>query len=113
MARHVTQKQLKEAGRRSRERSAARAKARGLGDGRVFGVDPTTVRDARALGRVILWTGGEIGRPLRARRPCYCGCDGSGVGYLSTSDERGNGITLWFKTEAEYQAAHAMYGGDA
>lgn len=54
----------------------------------------------------ITWTG-EARRPLSLQRPCDCGCDGwdgrHGVGYLTGSDARGRGFTLWIQDEAVYQ----------
>ncbi len=52
------------------------------------------------------WTG-EKNRRLQLRRPCDCGCDERdgkrGVGYLTGSDGRGQGFTLWIETETVYR----------
>jgi hypothetical protein len=50
------------------------------------------------------WTWkGESNRVLNTYRPCECGCDYHdglfGVGYLSGSDEAGNGFTIWIQDE--------------
>jgi hypothetical protein len=54
----------------------------------------------------ITWKG-EKGRLLQVCRPCPCGCDDRGgrpgVGYLTGSDEEGNGFTIWIETEEVYQ----------
>ena len=58
----------------------------------------------------IPWTG-EKNRPLSLQRPCDCGCDGwdgkHGVGYLTASDERGKGFTIWIESEAVYRRLKA------
>jgi len=50
---------------------------------------------------------GEKNRPLQVRRPCPCGCDlrdgYHGVGYLTGSDEEGNGFTIWIESEEVFQ----------
>lgn len=50
---------------------------------------------------------GEKNRPLELYRPCSCGCDQrggyKGVGYLSGSDERGNGFTIWIQDEEVFR----------
>jgi hypothetical protein len=50
---------------------------------------------------------GEKDRPLQVLRPCHCGCDNRGgrlgVGYLTGSDEEGNGFTIWIESEEVYQ----------
>ena len=53
------------------------------------------------------WTNGERNRPLQICRPCPCGCDArdngaKGVGYLTASDEKGDGFTVWIKEEDVY-----------
>ena len=55
------------------------------------------------------WTNGERNRPLQICRPCPCGCDArdngaKGVGYLTASDEKGDGFTVWIKEENVYDA---------
>ena len=49
---------------------------------------------------------GEKSRTLKLSRPCDCGCDLRdkpedfiGVGYLSGSDQEGNGFSLWIHDE--------------
>lgn len=55
------------------------------------------------------WTDGEQSRPLRLNRPCECGCDQrdgyKGVGYLTCSDENGDGLTVWILTEQAFVLA--------
>lgn len=50
---------------------------------------------------------GEENRPLRLYRPCSCGCDErngeKGVGYLSGSNARGEGFTVWIEDEEVFQ----------
>ncbi|HEX7516786.1 MAG TPA: hypothetical protein VF345_05810 [Chthoniobacterales bacterium] len=52
-----------------------------------------------------LWKG-EPNRLLATYRPCRCGCDYRdgilGVGYLSASDDDGNGFTIWIEDERIY-----------
>jgi hypothetical protein len=54
----------------------------------------------------ITWKG-EKSRLLQVRRPCPCGCDERdgrpGVGYLTGSDDEGNGFTIWIETEEVYR----------
>ena len=48
-----------------------------------------------------VWNG-ERNRRLDVYRPCPCGvCSGNckGVGYLSYSDSRGRGFTVWIQSE--------------
>jgi hypothetical protein len=46
---------------------------------------------------------GEKDRLLQVCRPCPCGCDDRGgrpgVGYLTGSDEEGNGFTIWIESK--------------
>ena len=55
------------------------------------------------MGKEILWKG-EKNRPLGVYRPCSCGCDdaANGVGYLSGSDSKGNGFTIWIENEKNF-----------
>ena len=58
---------------------------------------------------------GEKNRPLMVRRNCKCRtCQragkGKGVGFLSWSDHKGNGFTLWLKREEDYQALVKQLG---
>lgn len=50
---------------------------------------------------------GEQNRPLAANRPCECGCDArgglKGVGYLTGSNEKGEGFTIWIQNESVFQ----------
>lgn len=52
-----------------------------------------------------IWKG-EPNRVLALSRPCDCGCDSrdgaKGVGYLSGSDDDGNGFTIWIQDERIY-----------
>lgn len=52
-----------------------------------------------------LWKG-ESNRGFGTYRPCRCGCDYRdgvlGVGYLSASDDDGNGFTIWIEDERIY-----------
>jgi hypothetical protein len=54
----------------------------------------------------ITWKG-EKSRRLQVCRPCPCGCDNRsgrpGVGYLTGSDDEGNGFTIWIESEEIYQ----------
>jgi hypothetical protein len=71
-----------------------------------------TTRDGNYLGglamkeKEIVWKG-EKNRLLSVCRPCSCGCDDRGgrpgVGYLTGSDEEGNGFTVWIECEEVYQ----------
>ena len=61
--------------------------------------------NADHMGKQSLWKG-EPNRPLAMYRPCRCGCDYRngllGVGYLSASDDDGNGFTIWIQNERIY-----------
>ena len=61
---------------------------------------------SNAGNKQITWEG-EIDRPLQLRRPCSCGCDGRdgdvGVGYITGSDGRGRGFTVWIEDEDVYK----------
>jgi hypothetical protein len=75
--------------------------------------DPTIETTAR----VTLWGGPDAakGRPMRAWRPCSCGCDerdGPMVGYVSGSNAEGYGITIVAPDEATYQRFLAVFGGE-
>lgn len=52
-----------------------------------------------------IWKG-EPNRGLALSRPCGCGCDSrdgaKGAGYLSGSDDDGNGFTIWIQDERIY-----------
>ncbi len=54
-----------------------------------------------------IWSG-EKERELALSRPCSCGCDErdgfKGVGYLTGSNEKGEGFTIWLEDEAVFQA---------
>lgn len=67
--------------------------------------------------RELVWTGGDENRPLMLKRPCPCGCDvrdgKKGVGYLTGSDENGNGFSLWIESEAAYERLRALIGESA
>lgn len=57
------------------------------------------------MNKQYLWKG-EPNRVLGTYRPCRCGCDNRdgmrGVGYLSASDDDGNGFTIWIEDERIY-----------
>ena len=57
----------------------------------------------------LVWKGDE-NRAFRLQRPCECGCDNPGIGYLTGSDEDGNGFTVWIETEEIYQAILGTLG---
>jgi len=49
---------------------------------------------------------GEKDRRLSVYRPCACGvctANRKGVGYLSFSDEDGNGFTIWIQREQVFR----------
>lgn len=50
----------------------------------------------------MIWSGAKS-RPLGVCRPCECGCDQrdgyKGVGYLTGSDAKGRGFTVWIQDE--------------
>lgn len=77
----------------------------------------TFTKEERAA-RVDLWGGPNAAqnRPPRAYRPCACGCDerdgGGLIGYLSGSDAKGNGITIYAPDEATYRTFRGIFGGD-
>ena len=52
------------------------------------------------------WTG-DRNRPLSLWRPCDCGCDSrgglKGVGYLTGSNKRGHGFTVWITDESVFK----------
>jgi hypothetical protein len=54
---------------------------------------------------------GEKNRTLKMYRPCDCGCDRARFGYLSGSDDKGNGLTIYAKSEKQYQAMRKIFGG--
>lgn len=62
----------------------------------------------------ILWKG-ESSRHIALQRPCPCGCDTrdgwEGVGYLTGSDDEGNGFTLLIDDEAVYRQINRALGG--
>lgn len=63
---------------------------------------------------VVRWKGAE-NRPIRAQRACPCGCDNRGrkvpiVGYVTGSNESGEGITIFAPDEATYQRFVAVFG---
>ena len=49
-----------------------------------------------------IWNG-EKNRKFALCRPCSCGCDfregKKGVGYLTGSNKRGKGFTVWIENE--------------
>jgi len=63
----------------------------------------------------ITWDNGDESRPLNVYRPCPCGCDArgdgiKGVGYISGSDQEGNGFTIWIENEDVYQRVRQVIG---
>ncbi|RJR44301.1 MAG: hypothetical protein C4567_04345 [Deltaproteobacteria bacterium] len=62
----------------------------------------------------ITWKG-EKSRLLQVCRPCPCGCDvrdgRPGVGYLTGSDDGGNGFTVWIESEEVYQRLESCASG--
>ncbi len=66
------------------------------------------------MGKQMAWgsDSADKGRPLQACRPCPCGCDertgSEGVGYLTGSDEDGNGFTIWIESEEVFNAVSAV-----
>ena len=64
-----------------------------------------------SAGSAFAWTG-EKNRPLSMCRPCKCGCDrrggNKGVGYLTGSDAKGRGFTVWIESEAVFKRIAAM-----
>ena len=62
-----------------------------------------------------IWKG-EPNRSLALYRPCACGCDSrdrlKSVGYLSGSDDDGNGFSIWIEDERIYRGLEAMLGGE-
>jgi len=62
----------------------------------------------------IKWNG-DKGRPLQVCRPCECGCDArkgltEGVGYITGSDEHGNGFTVWIESEELFSVISTVIG---
>jgi hypothetical protein len=56
---------------------------------------------------------GEKNRLLDAYRPCPCGtCSQSrrGIGYLSSSDAKGRGFTVWIENEEVFQRLSRALG---
>lgn len=62
-----------------------------------------------------IWKG-EPNRRLTLSRPCVCGCDsresGNRIGYLSGSDDDGNGFSIWIEDERIYRNLEAMLEND-
>jgi hypothetical protein len=56
--------------------------------------------------RQLTWNGDE-GRTLKLYRPCPCGCDRRDgevfAGYISASDENGDGFTIMIESEDVFQ----------
>jgi hypothetical protein len=61
-----------------------------------------------------IWKG-EPNRSFMLSRPCSCGCDSrdgrKGIGYLSGSDDDGNGFSIWIEDERIYRILEAMLDG--
>lgn len=64
-----------------------------------------------SAGSAFAWTG-EKNRPLSLRRPCECGCDrrsgNKGAGYLTGSDAKGRGFTVWIESETVFKRIAAL-----
>jgi hypothetical protein len=62
-----------------------------------------------------IWKG-EPNRRLAVCRPCECGCDFRdgilGVGYLSASDDDGNGFSIWIDDERIYTRLKVALGSE-
>lgn len=67
---------------------------------------------ATKIGPMYLWKG-DPGRTPRVQRPCDCGCDlrdgAKGVGYLTGSDDKGNGFSLWITDEKVYKVMEKAF----
>lgn len=67
---------------------------------------------ASGTGEVVFWKG-DTGRAPRVQRPCECGCDMrdgvKGVGYLTGSDNKGNGFTVWITDEKLFKAMSKVF----
>lgn len=68
--------------------------------------------------KLIFWNNGDQGRALQMYRPCDCGtCQKEAreegyVGYLSGSDEHGEGFTLFVYDENAYFRLYHQFGGE-
>ena len=60
-----------------------------------------------------VWVG-EENRRLKLYRPCPCGCDSregeKGVGYISGSNEKGEGVTIWIEDEEVFRRLQVLMG---
>ncbi|HYM78781.1 MAG TPA: HNH endonuclease [Candidatus Dormibacteraeota bacterium] len=64
-----------------------------------------------SVGIGFAWNG-ERNRPLDVYRPCPCGiCSGNrkGVGYLSCSDAKGHGFTVWIQSEEIFRRLSSVF----
>jgi hypothetical protein len=58
---------------------------------------------------MMTWSDGEKSRPLQLVRVCPCGCDTrdgdhvGAAGYLTASDDTGQGFTIWIEEEDIFQ----------
>ena len=71
------------------------------------------MRIAVGTEKEFIWNKGEKNRLLSVYRPCSCGtCSGltKGVGYLSYSDEKGRGFTLWLENEVAFMRLRKALG---
>ena len=66
---------------------------------------------------ITLWGGPNTAksRPIRATRACSCGCDNRDretpiIGYVSGSNRKGEGITIYAPDEETYQRFVAVFG---
>jgi hypothetical protein len=70
--------------------------------------------ESRTSNRQITWKG-EKGRALQVCRPCSCGCDErdgfKGVGYVTGSNAKGNGFTIWIENDEVFNNISAVLGG--
>ena len=69
------------------------------------------------IAEITLWEG-DAGREVRLWRACECGCDNRGrdvpmVGYITGSNDEGEGFTIELPDEEAYQRVRAVMGGDA
>lgn len=80
-----------------------------------LGLTESSQTAENALRAFLVWYQGETDRELIARRVCECGtCQAAApkgvVGYLSGSDSRGTGFSIYIYTEKTYQALADEFG---
>lgn len=63
--------------------------------------------------KLIMWKDGQENRPVKLYNPCPCGCDlrddRNILGYISGSDDKGNGFTLHLYTKKEIKLASKLF----